>query len=233
MFRKDIDSISLAEWLSYHPTEEERREIFLNMDRALKYIHEHGYCIEVFYPTEIQILDDRVDHIKFNAIMPLAFNDTERKTMINEDIFRSALIQIGIYSNTLKNLTPQALKENFRDISTFLPVEDVAYYKGIVERGASVYLSDYATEKANRDLANLENQLGEGSGKENSGKALTKMGAFRAGIEPVSNDYINDHIYRQISGLKDSAFVSILIIPTIILITMVIVGIIYWCFSLI
>ena len=53
---KNYESISLAEWLSNHPSEEEIRTVFLYMDRALKYIHDHGYCIEVFYPTEIQIL---------------------------------------------------------------------------------------------------------------------------------------------------------------------------------
>ena len=230
---RKFESVSLDEWLSFHTSEDERREMFLNMDKALKYIHEHGHCIEVFYPTEIQILGDRVDHIKFNALTPLAFNDRERKTMINEDIFRSSLIQIGIYSNTLKYLTPDFLKSNFDSFIQFLPNGDVPYYRGIVQRGATVYFSDYANEKANRDFADLENQLGDGAGKESSGKALAKTGAFRAGIEPISNDSINDDIYRQINGLKDSAFVSCVIIPTIILICMIIIGIVYWCFSLV
>lgn len=233
MEKRKFDSVSLDEWLYFHTSEDERREIFLNMDKALKYIHEHGYCIEVFYPTEIQILGDQIDHVKFNELMQLPFNEKDRRTMINEDIFRSSLIQIGIYSNTLKYLTPEFLKDNFDSFIQFLPTGDVPYYRGIVQRGATVYFSDYANEKANRDLADLENQLGDGAGRESSGKALTKAGAFRAGIEPISNDSINDSIYRQINGLKDSAFVSFVIIPTIILISMVIIEIVYWCFSLI
>ena len=43
------------------------------------------------------------------------------------------------------------------------------------------YFSDYANEKANRDIADLENQVNDGSGKESGGKALAKAGAFRAG----------------------------------------------------
>lgn len=233
MDKRKYDSVSLDEWLYFHTSEDERREVFLNMDRALKYIHEHGYCIGVFYPTEIQVLGEQVDHIKFNELTPLAFNERERRTMINEDIFRSSLIQIGIYSNTLKYLTPQFLKENFDSFIQFLPNGDVPYYRGIVQRGATVYFSDYANEKANRDIADLENQVNGGSGKESGGKALAKAGAFRAGIEPISNDSINDSIYRQINGLKDNAFVSLVIIPTIILISLVIIGIVYWCFSLI
>lgn len=231
---KKLDSVSLAEWLSFHTSEDERREMFLNMDKALKYIHKHGYCIEVFYPTEIEILGDKIDHVKFKNLVPLSFNEMERRKMINEDIFRSSLIQIGIYSNTLKYLSPEFLKGNFDSFIQFLPNGDIPYYRGIVQRGASVYFCDYASEKANRDFADLENQLDGASGRDSStGKALTKAGAFRAGIEPISNDSINDNIYRQINGLKDSAFVSYLIIPTIILICVVLMGILYWCFSLI
>ena len=66
---KNYESISLAEWLSNHPSEEEIRTVFLNMDRALKYIHDHGYCIEVFYPTEIQILGNEIYHIQFKKLL--------------------------------------------------------------------------------------------------------------------------------------------------------------------
>ncbi len=233
MNRRKLDSISFDEWLSFHTSEDERREGFLNMDKALKYIHEHGYCIEIFYPTEIEILADRIDHIKFNALMPLSYDRSERTKMINEDIFRSALIQIGIYSNTLKYLNPEFVRNNFQDFIQFLPSGDVPYYRGIIERGATVYFSDYANEKANRDFADLEKQV-EGTGREGTtGKALTKAGTFRAGIEPVSNDSINDSIYRQINGLKDSAFVSYLIIPTMIVISIVIIGLVFLCFNLV
>lgn len=228
---KNKDSISLNDWLYFHTTEDERREVFLNMDKALKYIHEHGYCIGVFHPTEIQVLGEKIDHIKFNELIPLSFDERDRRTMINEDIFRSSLIQIGIYSNTLKYLTPDFLKNNFDSFIQFLPNGDIPYYRGIVQRGATVYFSDYAAEKANRDFNDLENQLGEGSGRDSGGKSLAKTGAFRGGIEPVSNDSINDSIYRQINGLKDSAFVSFIIIPITILICVLIVGIMYWYFN--
>lgn len=231
--KKMEEVVSLEEWLYFNTSEDARREVFLNMDKALKYIHEHGFCISVFYPSEIEILNNKIDHIKFNALMRLPFDERERKIMINEDIFRSSLIQIGIYSNTLKYLTPDFLKDNFDSFMQFLPVGDVPYYRGIVQRGATVYYSDYINEKTNRDLEALGNQLDGDSGKGNSsGKTLTKFNGFRAGIEPISNNSINDNIYSQINGLKDNAFISCLIIPTIILILLVIIGIINWCFSL-
>ena len=54
----EISSVTLSEWVNSHHSEDELRSIFLNMDRTLKYIHDHGYCIEVFYPTEINVLNN-------------------------------------------------------------------------------------------------------------------------------------------------------------------------------
>ena len=52
-----IITSSLSDWIIDHHSEDDLREVFINMDKALKYIHEHGYCIEIFYPIYIQILE--------------------------------------------------------------------------------------------------------------------------------------------------------------------------------
>ena len=49
-------AISLDDWIKSYRDEEEMREIFLNMDRAMKYVHDHGYCIKSFHPKEIEII---------------------------------------------------------------------------------------------------------------------------------------------------------------------------------
>lgn len=145
---KNYESISLAEWLSNHPSEEEIRTVFLNMDRALKYIHDHGYCIEVFYPTEIQILGNEIDHIQFKKLLELSKDIDRRRQMIKEDIFNSSLVQIGIYSNSLKYLKPEFVKENFDSFAQFIPSGDVPYYRGVIQRGAAVYFCEFADRKS-------------------------------------------------------------------------------------
>ena len=40
---REIDKVNLLEWVKFHYSEESMREVFLNMDIALKYIHDHGY----------------------------------------------------------------------------------------------------------------------------------------------------------------------------------------------
>ncbi len=223
-FSNDIDSITLDNWLLGHNDDEELRSLFLNMDRTLKYIHEHGYCIEVFYPSEIQILNNQLDHIQFNKLLELSSNPTKRRKMIQEDIYHSALVQIGIYSNSLKYLNPDFIKDNFDSFAQFIPKGDVPYYRGVIQRGASVYFCEYAMEKRNRDLNELEKQIGEKDGtslqykKSNDKQALT-------------NDEVNDIIYRQINGLSDKAFINTLILPTIILFILLISSIIGFIFS--
>ena len=72
--------------------EEKMREVFLNMDIALKYIHDHNYCVEVFYPSEITVLENKPDHIQFNKLLELSSNPSIKNNMIKEDIFNSSLI---------------------------------------------------------------------------------------------------------------------------------------------
>ena len=224
--RHTVEKSTLLEWVKEHHSEENMREVFLNMDIALKYIHDHGYCIEVFYPTHIEILNKQPDHIQFDNLIELSHDPISRKQMIKEDIFNSSLIQIGLYTNTMRSLTPEFLRSNFDDIVRFIPEGDVPYYRGVVQRGASVYFSEYALEKRNRDLEQLNKQFAEMEG----GAPLQKSNGHYTS-EPLANDRINDSIYKQINGLKDVAFISYLLIPTIALVSLVVIAFISWLLS--
>ena len=217
-----VESVTLEQWVKDHYSEEELRSIFLNMDRALKYIHDHGYCIEVFYPTYIKVLNGDDNYIQFNKLIELSSDPSIRREMVKEDIFNSSLIQIGMYSKSLKYLTPEFLKENFDNFAQFLPDGDIPYYRGVIQRGASVYLCEFAVEKRNRDLQELEKELGE-----DKEKTLVKYPKE----EDITNKKVNDVIYRQINGMKDAAFINLLLIPTIILGILLILGVVSWIIS--
>lgn len=217
-----IESVTLDQWIASHRSEEEMREVFLNMDRALKYIHDHGYCIEVFYPSEIKILNNDPKYIQFNKLVELSSDMSIRKEMVKEDIFNSSLIQVGIYSNSLKYLNPDFLRENFDDFSQFIPQDDIPYYRGVIQRGASVYFCEFALEKRNRDLEELEKELGD-----QNDKTLIKTPQD----EDITNSKVNDKIYGPINGMRDSAFINLLLIPTIILGILLVFGIISWIIS--
>ena len=213
-----VDSVTLSEWVSTHRSEDEMRSIFLNMDRALKYIHEHGYCIDVFYPTEINVLNNDDDYIQFKKLVELSKNYDLAKEMIREDIFRSSLIQIGMYTNSLNYMNPEFLKENFDSFAQFIPQDDVPYYRGVIQRGASVYYCEYSLERRKRDLEDLEKQLGE------EGESPTPIN--EPSEAEMINKKVNDVIYRQISGISDAAFLNVLAIPILAAIVILIVVVI-------
>lgn len=203
----EVESVTLLEWINSHHSEDEMRSVFLNMDRALKYIHDHGYCIDVFYPTEINVLNNDDKYIQFKKLVELSKDSEIAREMKKEDIFRSSVIQIGLYTNSLNYLNPEFLKENFDSFAEFIPSGDVPYYRGVVQRGASVYYCEYMLEKDKRDLEDLKKQFGED--KDND-----KEPAFVLTINKKENDLI----YRQINGMDEAAFLNIAIIPIIILV---------------
>ncbi len=233
MMADNYESIPLDLWIMNHPKEEDIRTVFINMDIALKYIHEHGYCIEVFYPSEIEILNNEFDHIQFKKLIELSRDPAIKQQMIKEDLFNSALMQIGLYfysdglglsiNTILHNLKPEILKENFDAYSQVIPEGDTPYYRGIILRGATVYLCEFVQEKNNRELQELEKQLAPDDQKNFEPAQIKKV---------PSNNKVNDNIYRQINGLRDAAFISVLTIPTVIIIVMIIIMIFSWVISI-
>ncbi len=223
--RDKYESVSLDEWVYSHYNIDDMKSVFLNMDRALKYIHEHGYCVEVFYPSEVQVINDNDECILFNRLMKLPDDYQLQKKIIQEDIFLSSLLQIGFYSiqdqyymNSMKSLNPEFLKEHFEEFTQFLPMDVVPYYRGVILRDASVYLCEYSLEKRNRDLQELENMTGEVKDEKPYIKEKINL----------TNDSINNILYSQIIGKKYGAYINLWLIPTIILSTLFLLGLLSW-----
>ena len=145
----------------------------------------------------------------------------DRKRYIKEDIYNSSYIQIGIYTKCLYWLNQNYLKENFDSFAQFLPEGDVPYYRGVIERGASVYLCEYDLEKRKRDLAALEKEVG--------GEGVTDTSHLN---KVDVNENINAVIYRQINKKSDAAYVYFLVYPAIMFTLSIIISIIVKVLSL-
>lgn len=220
------ESISLNAWISSFRDDEEMREIFLNMDRAMKYLHDRGYCIRTFNPEHIMILNNATNQIKLEPIeMPK--DQAEQRKIIKEDIYNSSFVQVGLYSNCLPYLNKAFLKSNFDSFAQFVPEGDIPYYRGVIDRGASVYFCEYAMEKVNRDLAAMEAELASETGI-NKPTVPQKKKYDDTGI----NDKINDSIYKEISkSRREAAFVNFLVFPTAILVVGMLFTLIAWIMS--
>ena len=217
--KKQVDSITMQEWLTHYHTQGEYQTLFINMDLAMKYIHDQDYYIESFALDTIEILNHSVKQIKFNQLHEMPLDLSSQKNIVRDNIFLSAVLQIGVYANCLPYFRGEAityLKQNFGEFSIFLPEEDVPYYKGVIERGASVYFSSYVGERKKRDLNNLDQQINdEGAEK---GKSLVKTNGTSLSAEDLVPQNISElqNVYGNLSK-KDAAFARALIYPVLIL----------------
>ena len=209
--------MTLSEWLQKYHMQEDLQNLFVNMDIAMKYIHDQGFYIESFALDRIKLLNDSIRLIRFEILAPFPNDITQQKELVRNNIFLSAVLQIGVYANCIQYFntdTMQFLKENFNQFSMFLPQEDVPYYKGVIERGASVYYSAFVGERKKRELKELDKQLsGVDGGVNSSGKVLVKSNGL---AEPSAEDLIphnekeNGVIYKDLSK-KEAAFARALI----------------------
>lgn len=210
--------IKLKEWYKYNSDEDKMKKLFFNMSSTMKYIHSYDYCVKSFNLNDIEILNsEKLSPIQYNTVVKIPVDDEGE--VIHEDIYNLAFMQIGIYTNTLDNLKPQFLKDNFDSFATFLPEDDVPYYKGIIERGASVYYCDYVNERTRREVAKLQSDVGELS-KNNGGRGIQKRKTTDIGVAYADRDTKN--LYNNLDDSRQAAFTNFLILP----IAMIMLGIV-------
>ena len=217
--KKNVESITLQEWLSKYHLQDELQSFFINMDIAMKYIHDQGYYIKSFALDSIELLNNSIKQVKFDEVEEMPLNFSQQKELVHNNVFLSTVLQIGVYAKCLQYFTDetmQFLKENFDQFAIFLPEEDVPYYKGIVERGATVYYSEYVGQRKIRDLKNLETQFENDGGGKDTGKSLVKKtGNYTAEDLVPQNTHENEMIYANLAK-KDAAFARALIYPILV-----------------
>ena len=216
---KELDFVTLNEWLQDYHTNEQLQNLFVNMDIAMKYIHDQGYYISSFALDRVTLLNQSIRQIKFQDLEPLPYDISQQKKIVRDNIFMSAVLQVGLYAKCLQHFTMNtipSLKENFQDFSIFLPLEDVPYYSGIIEKGASVYYSKYVGERKKRDLQNLEKEVSS-RGAESHGKSLVKTNGTNYTAEDFlpHNEEANEIIYASLAR-KEAAFARALIYPVLV-----------------
>ncbi len=227
-------SISLSEWIKEGHTDEELRELFFYMDLAMRYLHNKNYSIKSFNPKEIELVNSSIQQIKYSVVLEMPREIEVQRELIKEDIFASAFLQVGIYTNCLEYMyrNPNIVKDEFTQYALFLPQEDVPYYQGVIVRGATgVYFSEYVDKKREQDLERLEKEIASSDG--GMGRSLVKSNghSIYAGDLERQNK-INDSIYGQLNSLKEAAFVSFLLFPTIVLILGIVITLIALFFQL-
>lgn len=210
--------IKVRDWFSYETNEEQLHKLFYNMSVTMKYIHSYDYYISSFNLSEIEIVNpDTLTPIKYNCLDKLEVDDDFEK--INRNIYLLALLQVGVYTNTLNNLNEKFIKENFNEFENFLPEKDVSYLRGVIQYNRPVYYCDYVNEKNKREIEALEKEAGvDGS----NAIGMKKVKSTSIGVAYA--DESTQSLYSSLDE-KQSAFVTFLILP----ILMVMLGVMFLC----
>lgn len=234
---ENMHTTNLFKWSGYDGvkftrSEDELKEVFINQDKSMRYLHTQGFRVDSFDPRDIDLVDGSKDLIRFNKFHQMSERDN-MDDIIREDIFTDAFLQVGLYTHTLAHLNESFLKEHYDDVSQNLPSDVVPYYRGVVTRGAKVYLGDFLKEKSERDYNALKRELGE----EISADDMDKFD--NVGVDVLTNKEINDMLYKElmekkkIKRISDFAFIHVLLLPTILLVLSIIVCLIYFAFNII
>lgn len=209
---KKSNVTTLQEWFKDSHSEEEKRELFLYLDFAMKYVHDRGYCVLTFNPSEIEILNNSIKQVKFNTLLKMPEDDLAYQNRLkDEDIFNSAAVQVLLYSKFPLNTKTDFLKEHFDDFVTFIPESDSRYYRGVIQDGASVYFTEFELERVRREEEQLEKELSDLPNQNIDDEKKKKQ----ALVKMFTNDKINNTIYKKINVVQESAFINVLLYPTV------------------
>ncbi len=233
-----VNNMTLKDWWykSEHPSSQ-KRQMFLYIDFAMRFVHSKGYCVKTFDPKEIEILNNSIDQIKFNYLIEMPEEAATKTKLMKEDIYNLALLQVGLYcfsANNFYNMNSNFVKENFDKFVPVLPETDIPYLRGIIERNANVYFTEFELERIKREDNNLQKEI---EVLDNKNEIVLKKNLEKK-YNDFSNDKINNVIYKQIiknneyQKLKNSAFVSIFVYPMIFVILIGILAVLAIVFDL-
>ena len=68
---ENMHTTDLFKWTGYDGVkftrpEEELKEVFINQDKAMRYLHSQGFRVDSFDPRSIDLVDGSKNYIRFN-----------------------------------------------------------------------------------------------------------------------------------------------------------------------
>lgn len=223
---KKTRDISLYEAVNSFHDEDMLQRSFLCMDRTMHYLHNKGFFVESFDPNSIYFLNGNMNEIRFKDIDPFP-KEIDKREIIKEDIFLASYLHVSLYGK-FSSLNREYLRNNFDEFTFCLPENMIPYYKGIIQRGATVYLEEYLNRMQDEQARNLSSEIG---GISNNRQYVKSNG------HNLNNDSINDAIYSETmlkeknSKWSSAAFLRLMMIPIILMIFIgLFLSILLFCF---
>ena len=207
------DMVSLEQFIAKYDSSREKdipelNKMFLSMDKNMKMYHENNYVITSFRVQDIIIerTIDKNSEFQYNVQFTKYDKLDNTDVSISENILYSTCLAIGIYNNCLSYIDPNNigfLKSNFHLFAENMPSDVVPYYRGVIERGASVYLTDYVDAKEKQEIERMREEARREEDEERKRNEIKK--------EPPLSSKDN-----ATWGTSDAAFSLVALFPLVI-----------------
>lgn len=200
---------------------DELKKLFLSLDKKMCIYHQNNYAITSFRLQDIMVgscLDDTGNIIYDVGFSKYSDMDSNDNQIIQKNIFYAGCLAVGVYNNCLSYIDPDNpafLKGNFNLFAENMPTELVPYYRGVIERDATVYLNSFEQMRRKREIEAMQMQAEADSQQEK--KTIVS--------NPKS---IKDN---EKWGTRESAFVGVSLFPFMIVLLGTILPIIIGLFA--
>ena len=184
---------------------EEIKKFFLSFDKKMKMYHENDYVITSFRLQDIVVFEKALNG-STDYDVDFKHYDRRENTSITpkENIFYAACLAVGVYNNCLSYINPDKpgfLKNNFYMFAENIPNDVVSYYRGVIERDAEVYLTEFVTTSKQQEIDRMKMEMDRDAQQE---AELRKKSDAPKPKTSIQNDTW---------GTSDAAFSSISLFP--------------------
>ena len=193
---------TLRQYLTYHKDFDEINQIFINLDKQMKYLHQKGYCILDLNSDTILLESDKANsNIDQNSFMfSSIIRSTNRDQDFSNNIVDLTKLAIGAFISVengfcdYSQLSTNYIKRYFGEIAFYLPNKE--YFANIIVENKMSYYSDYVQAKSDKNRNNT----------------IQKTKANEYG--------------KMYSGEEESAFIQLVFYPVIIISIITIIAVI-------
>ena len=135
--------------MSYNKDVTEIEQIFVSLDRQLKYLHKNGYCVNELNSDSILLEKNKFSsHDNYSVFMFASIGkigDKERD--VYDNILSLSKLAIGSFISPetgfcdYSQLSTDYIRKYFEEISLFIPNQN--YFSNVIMKGDCTYYSDY------------------------------------------------------------------------------------------
>lgn len=201
---------------------DEIKNFFLSFDKKMKMYHENNYIITSFRLQDIIVYESNNDgHNVYDVDFKYYTEKENTNITMRENIFYSACLAVGVYNNCLSYINPDKpnfLKNNFYLFAENIPSDVVSYYRGVIERDAEVYLTEFVTTSKQQEIDRMKREMDAEAQKE------AELQKNKDVPKPKSS------IQNDTWGTSDAAFSSVALFPIIFSILGILIPILFVLF---